>query len=331
MRDANHALEESPSPLVRRDALAQRLKYFSSALGIAMGPHPEASLLDMVVLIELCRDVYKRYWLPQVFGPPGRPMEAAFDEASLEIWRIAALVLSPHQREILRAVIEDWRAQNPNRISVEEVRLSEVNEGRRKSGKSDEESGLFASVKAATRSVDEMRLLGERALYYSQIAPFLLRIQAELGAMNMTSDLADNFGEIQSGSTRELVAATTLLVTRTNELVNSMQRLFGDAARNPELLKTSANMVGNLSILGEHLIQFDQSPSSSSRLAAVGNDLTTEFQKARQDLLDVGLVLIGVAFVALVAGSVLARVLGAYFTRKLGSDSNAEKNERKAA
>jgi hypothetical protein len=169
--------------------LKHRLTYISSALDISLGPSPEANLLDMIAFIELSRSALERYWIPKVFGQRGLPLKKAFDVCAEEIWNIASKVLNPHQRKVLESIIQRWIRENPNQIFVEGVRLSQFSYTAGAKAKQNEVGGILASVGRATVAADEAILLGQRALYYAQRAPFLMRLQAQASVQELTEEI----------------------------------------------------------------------------------------------------------------------------------------------
>lgn len=187
LREASLELE-APQSKFRYLSLNHRLNYISSALDIALGPSPEANLLDMITLIELSKSVIDRYWVPKVYGRMGLPLKEAFDTSSQEIWKIGDKVLNPHQRQVLESIIHKWIQENPNQIFVESVRLSQFSFKAGEKAKESEVGGLFASVGQATVAADEAVLLGQRALYYAQRVPFLMRLQAQASLQELTQE-----------------------------------------------------------------------------------------------------------------------------------------------
>jgi hypothetical protein len=183
VQDADRALESSSDATIRYRAALNRLIYGTNSLGIATGPSPEANLLDMVTFIELSRDVLERHWIPKLFGPSGTELDHAFRQSAEQVWRIAGKVLGPQQKQVLQNTIHNWRKKHPDQVNVETVRLSAFSyETGFAADEKKEIGGLFSSVQQATEAADSARLFAERALYYAERAPTLLRLQAKLGA-----------------------------------------------------------------------------------------------------------------------------------------------------
>jgi hypothetical protein len=189
---------QTRTPDARLMVADPKVKYCNALIDIALGPQPEANLLDMVVLATLLHDVMKDYWVPRVYGASGQPLLAATEHGKKEIWSIAGKILSPAQQQSLTELIARWRADHPNQIYVAEVRLQSFAKEFGNSAVAPlERSSLLPEVADATRSIDEFRLLSERLLLYLQEAPALFRMEAQLGeyqiaAQQETKDLLNS-------------------------------------------------------------------------------------------------------------------------------------------
>ncbi len=249
LRDGFHELELSKDVQIRRDALNSRIKYDSSALEIALGPVPEANLLDMVAFIELNGDVFKSYWIPKVYGEAGAPVAAVFDRARSDIFVIASYVLTPPQKVKLQGLIRNWQNEHPGRVSVEAVRLTAfaLESGAQASADQKEMGGLLSSVKKVTFAADQAVLLGERSLEYAQRLPFLLRLQARA----TVADLVDAASSAVSGLplTGENLTKAETAMARMKDLIGTgsaaMQdgRVFlGELQKLMELVYSNRNV-----------------------------------------------------------------------------------------
>jgi hypothetical protein len=193
-------LDESSDPNIRGQVLLRRLIYNSAALDIALGPSPQANLLDMIAFIELCRGVWNNYWMPKVFSDQGSAMSQNFKKASDEVWSIASRVMTSDQKKQLANLIQRWKDKNPGQISVENVRFSQFSKesGARAQEMQSGVGGLLAGIKGATRAADQAVLLGERALFYAQRAPFLWRAQAQAGTREVLTEAMTTLASSQS-------------------------------------------------------------------------------------------------------------------------------------
>lgn len=187
-------------PKTRALAMRRILLYASSALDIATESTPELGLLDMIVFVTLSHHVLERHWVPQVLGEEGRPLAAAFGVAEKNVWKLAAKVMNDEQQGRVRRLIDDWIRENPERVRVEEVRFGDFSlvAGRLSAERAAETGGIFGRVEAATRSVDDALLLGERALFLAHRMPFLVRLQARLGASEVMTDALAGLPEVQT-------------------------------------------------------------------------------------------------------------------------------------
>ena len=175
--DAYFKLEEHfKTPKARRAALENSSAYVTSALDIAIGPNPEVNMLDMVVFVTLTRIVVEEYWVPKVFGDEAKILVEVFRSNEVEIWSIAAKVLTPQQQQELRSSIRQRRDRDPDRVYVEAARFGDFAwfMGESELAKA-QEGGGFLGVKGVTREVSETRLLAERAMFYAQRVPWITR------------------------------------------------------------------------------------------------------------------------------------------------------------
>ena len=185
-------LEESPHRNVSDAALTGGLLYVSSVIDIATGPVPKINLVDMLVFLRLCREALERHWIPEVYGEQGQSIAAAFSKSEQGAWEVAALVLDESQRRELESLIDAWRADNPEQVRVEGVRLDDFahHAGRAAQERSARAKGLLANVRSATQSADQAVLLAERAMFLVNRMPFLVRMQARVACREIASDIA---------------------------------------------------------------------------------------------------------------------------------------------
>jgi len=195
--DALEPLETDRNSRVRRAALDLQLRLSSAALDIAIGPNPDAGLLDMVTMIELARMTVAGHWIPKVFGNrQAGPLAEVMQRSCDDVWTLARQVLSPPEEAQLRRLIEQCQVNNPEQLHVGGMRLSAFASPAAAGlpGMNHEATGLFAGVKKAVKSADEGRLLAERGLYAVQRLPFLMRIQARLAGQQMLNDVQTSLG-----------------------------------------------------------------------------------------------------------------------------------------
>ena len=170
-----------PDLKARRLSLGTNFVEASAAFEIAASPNSETALLDMVVLVTLQRMVWEDFWQPKVFKKAADVYVETLRRAETDIWRIAAKMLPPSQQKELRELIIEWRRKHPDQWLVSYVRFSEFDESRRKSlERAVKSGGLMAPVKKATEVVDEIRMLGERAMYQLSRMQLLINLQVQM-------------------------------------------------------------------------------------------------------------------------------------------------------
>ncbi|MGW8369773.1 MAG: hypothetical protein ACWGPN_13990 [Gammaproteobacteria bacterium] len=146
----------------------------ASMLDIATGRNTISNLLDMIVMTTLTRLVLESYWAPEVFGiEESAPLLEAYRVLENEIWQIGAQVLDQEQQGSLRSIINDWHRDNPDQTYPWYIRLDEFSGQRAADIQRVEQTGGLLGIKAATQTVDEVRLLAERIMFYLEHAPTL--------------------------------------------------------------------------------------------------------------------------------------------------------------
>jgi outer membrane protein OmpA-like peptidoglycan-associated protein len=163
---------------------ADRFRFYSTAavFDIAASPYPGVSLLDMMVLTMLTRRVWEEHWLPDVYHEAARPVLSRLQQFESELWTYAASVLTAEQIKAVREAINEWRAQHPDQVDVVFVRFSSFGAlGRNPSlEKAREAGGLLGPVKEAAAAADEIRALGDRALFLMVRMQELLSSRVEM-------------------------------------------------------------------------------------------------------------------------------------------------------
>jgi hypothetical protein len=190
MLQAAEPLLADARPKVRTLALHQTLLYGASAIDIATGRFPEINLLDMLVFMDLTSGALRQYWIPEVYGEGGRPLEAAFARSAQDLDRLAGGILTPEQLGGVHRLTQDWRRENPDQRRVEQIRpfIFAASAGRLATERDREARGILVSVRVAIQSADEAVLLAERAMFLVHRMPFLLRFQARLGLLQLIQD-----------------------------------------------------------------------------------------------------------------------------------------------
>ncbi len=212
--------------------------WYADALDIAIGPNPETSLLDLLVVGSLQAHVMRTQFLPREWPDldPQAVMEP-ITRAEQRLWRESSKVLTPAQQESLRSLIDAWIAEHPERALIAGTRLSDFTDTRGISSlaKRNQAAALLREVGDAARAIDESRLLGERVLWYSSRLPSVLSLQAELLAYQLASqqEFVDLHAEIVNfGEQSERFATVAESLPQTID--DSLERTAGLVAQERE-------------------------------------------------------------------------------------------------
>ena len=242
----------NPSVEQRRRAHRVRLVQVSAIYDVATNSDPFTQLLDMTLVVSL----QARKWIDddlaeRWFGPRGRYLVQASRQAREEIWKIAARVMRPSQLEQLDSMILQWHRRNRHVELVSWVRFDDFAASRSKSIVAEvaEGGGFLAPIGEATKAVDEVRALAERALFLGKRMPFLLSWQVR-----------DTLSE--SLSTPELSNVTALLPSITESIdraTRTIDRVPADIQRERQaidaMLSRHAPMAENLVVKSRGLVQ----------------------------------------------------------------------------
>jgi hypothetical protein len=223
--DAYFKLEEHfQTPKARRAALENSSAYVTSSLDIAIGPNPEANMLDMVVLVTLSRIVVEEYWVPKVFGDEAKILVEVFRRQEADIWSIAAKVLTPPQQQELRDLIRQYRDRDPDRVFVEATRFGDFagKMGESELAKAQEGTG-FLGVKGVTREVSETRMLAERAMFYAQRVPWIVRGMVRLLLLDVAQTPEINQVMKDTGTLAKAMHQTAKMTEELPELITEQR------------------------------------------------------------------------------------------------------------
>lgn len=189
------AIQSSPGlgTATRINSLAFLRNGMGASLDIAVGPNPRVAMLDLLVLSALQTWALEHTWAGH--GIPAEmiaPAEARLAEARAEMRSKASRHLSPAQLGELDRLIAAWIAAHPRQMLVSFVRLADFAGDRNELTLADRElaHGLLREVEQVTSAIDDVRLLGERALWYAARYPFVVGQQAELTSMRVAESLS---------------------------------------------------------------------------------------------------------------------------------------------
>ena len=210
--------------------LRRALLYTANAFEIATGPLPELNFLDMLVFTSLVRDAFAKHWQPRLFPSRGSAMLDALATAEADAWSLSEKYLQPNQRAELRERIRNWQATHPAQYRVESVRLSDFPELAAVGDRRSDKGTLLGDLRGATKTADQAVLLGDRALFWAQRAPTLIRLQVRLGALEITEDLTGPLAESQ------------VLLENCGELVREAQALAPVLSQGTQLTQQLAQL-----------------------------------------------------------------------------------------
>ena len=184
----NQAITEmiaaTSDPRARVIAQRRRLGTASSVYAIAGTPNPEIGLLDLAVLVTVEREIIVRGDVQEAFGPLTTMLTNAYDKVDGDVWGLVRRVFTGDQVDELTDAIERWLTDNADLRDASFIRVDDFARLRSESTLSQvgRPGGLtmLAPINEATRAADDIRLLGERALFLVQRMPQIVRWQGEL-------------------------------------------------------------------------------------------------------------------------------------------------------
>ena len=181
----------NPNAEQRRLINQVQLVQVSSVYDIVTTADPLTQLIDLTLVVTL----QSKKWIDddeaeKSFGERGQHLIDASRRAREDIWKLAARVLKPEQLEQLDLLITEWHKNNPDIKIVSYVRFDDFASTRGKSVLSDVRAGggFLASVDEAKKSVDEVRLLAERAFYLGKRLPFMMNWHVKAAVSDALSE-----------------------------------------------------------------------------------------------------------------------------------------------
>jgi microcompartment protein CcmL/EutN len=257
--------------------------FAQAAFEIATNPAPGVNLLDMVVFVTLNRIAVEEYWVPQVYGEQGEELLKAFRKLEIDIWAIAAKVLTPEQQRELRDVIQDWVKRNPELLYGEEIRLGDFAELLGESTFAEaQRSGGFLGIKGATGAADEIRRFAERTMFGVRRVPWLLRWHTQLLYYKIVSE-----PEIQ-----QLLSNTTKFTEATREFVQVAKELPKQISEEREktidqLMSEEKRVRGLLADVRQTLEAGTALASQANTTVSSADALVARVQARRQEPIDI--------------------------------------------
>ncbi|MGZ3709283.1 MAG: hypothetical protein ACXWPM_11170, partial [Bdellovibrionota bacterium] len=180
--------------------------------------------------------------------------------------------------------------------------------------------GLLSSVSAAVQATDAARLLGERALFYAQRAPFLMRMQARLSAHELIEDTGielsglSQLPEIDQRITALLMEMQKSMMTGqltmndAKDTLSVVRGLFTQIDQSPNTIKAANELLGHLAQLANDWSKVATIPKGDrpmSQMAGIAAQAETEADRLMKKGFWLGAALIGFASVGF-AGSKIA-------------------------
>ena len=180
---------QAPSQRARNIALGDTVFSMSSAIVIASNPNPSVSLLDMIVLSALGRMIYEEPYLTE-FGKAAEAMAQGFRLLESDIGRIGEKVLTTNEREELYGLIRGWREAHPEQLTFTLIRFTDFASVRGEStiAETVKSGGMFASVRGATKEIEQTRLLAERGIFLASRMPLLTGYFADYWLSHLASN-----------------------------------------------------------------------------------------------------------------------------------------------
>jgi hypothetical protein len=231
LQAAEPLMSETAPLKMRTRAMHQVLLYATSSIDIATGRFPETNLLDMLAFVDLTRGALTDYWIPEVYGEKGRPLEAAFEHSGRDLDRLAGGILTRAQLSEVHRLVQEWRRENPGQHRVEQIRpfLFAAKAGELATEREREAFFLLDSVRKVTQSTDQAVLLAERAMFLSQRMPFLIRFHARLSVQELIRDGVATLQSAdfvqQANGLRPLVQDASTLAARVDQATDDSRAI----------------------------------------------------------------------------------------------------------
>jgi hypothetical protein len=251
VRETEAPLLDDASTAGRREVLLRlRLDYAAALWNAAAGPNPHANAIGMLAILTVAEKSMTRPPAAEALGPSLPAVLEVIKAAQEDTARLVHTFLGPQEYEALVQVIraqaaESARVGGPESVDLEEL----IGAADRAAGRSATPTSLlsvlgmdpFAGLDPATREIAESRQLGERVLFTLQRMPFLIRMNAELLANDLSRelDLDRAITSIERASAAMSEAAQT--TSRLPDFFDQQrQRLVADLQRESGRLGTLA-------------------------------------------------------------------------------------------
>ncbi|MDQ8150626.1 MAG: hypothetical protein P3A30_03430 [Gemmatimonadota bacterium] len=241
-----------------------------ASLDVAVGPNPSVAIMDMLVLCSLETWALEHHWagvgIPLEAGLAGAKQLANARDA---LWEQAADHLKVAELARLRALVDAWIARHPDQSIVSFVRLADFASDRNQLTLAEraDAGGLLEELNEVSVAVDDARLLGERALWYSSRYPYVLGQQAEMTALRLTQSISIQVAAqreaILGGVAKEREAIISSLSEQERTLTPVLAEARGTIA---EARALSAELQKVIAAIDGLVARFDNTPSEGKSL-----------------------------------------------------------------
>jgi hypothetical protein len=268
LTQVSQAMDEMAFTTSRREvsewALQMKISTALAAYTNAGGPNEVVSLLDMLVLVTLKREALEEYWIPTFLHDEGAGVRQAYRNCEKQAWELGARVLTQQQIDELRALIEQWRKDNPGQYYIGYIRFAEFAAYRRIDADSPQvkkAGSLFgllyidplANLDPVAQELRNYRALTERIMFIAERSPIVLGWQAEYAMTKATStpqmlefiaasqkfaDASDHFAKTSAGLPEEFAREREALVKQiAGEMTRQRQELLEDIDQREKTLR----------------------------------------------------------------------------------------------
>jgi len=224
----------------------------------------------MLVLCSLETWALEHHWagvgIPLEAGLAGAKQLANARDA---LWEQAADHLKVAELARLRALVDAWIARHPDQSIVSFVRLADFASDRNQLTLAEraDAGGLLEELNEVSVAVDDARLLGERALWYSSRYPYVLGQQAEMTALRLTQSISIQVAAqreaILGGVAKEREAIISSLSEQERTLTPVLAEARGTIA---EARALSAELQKVIAAIDGLVARFDNTPSEGKSL-----------------------------------------------------------------
>jgi hypothetical protein len=263
-----------------------KVMYTQASLDIASASDAAEQLLDMVVMLRLQRLVWSRNDHGKVGTQGAQVMSEALRIIENQLHKIARMIFSQEDLNMVLSMTENWKKKNPDRRYVAFVRFTDIDDSHEKARIQDKlaSGGLFSTISETNVEIEESRHLLEKALFVSHHMPILLEWQSELFLYRMlaTSEIRDMITQTE----RTTVIAEGLLKVM-EKLPADIDKILGKNKN--DILQLSSAMEAtsvNLRAVADQLSPLLAEPDEASpdSLAEIQTILTSANQTAQTTL-----------------------------------------------